>query len=52
MLIIRITSFYQYKKENDMAYQHLIAEERFQIDILLSKYYSINATGKALEISL
>ncbi|MBE8214989.1 MAG: hypothetical protein HAW62_01465, partial [Endozoicomonadaceae bacterium] len=27
MLIIRVTSFYQQKKENDMAYQHLTAEE-------------------------
>ncbi|MBE8215047.1 MAG: hypothetical protein HAW62_01770 [Endozoicomonadaceae bacterium] len=40
MLIIRVTSFYQQKKENDMAYQHLTAEERSQIYILLSKYYS------------
>ncbi|MBE8215061.1 MAG: helix-turn-helix domain-containing protein [Endozoicomonadaceae bacterium] len=50
MLIIRITSFYQQKKENDIVYQHFTAEERSQIDILLSKYYSIKAIGKALLI--
>ncbi|MBE8214811.1 MAG: hypothetical protein HAW62_00550 [Endozoicomonadaceae bacterium] len=28
MLIMRVNSFYQQKKENDMAYQHLTVEER------------------------
>ncbi|MBE8214833.1 MAG: helix-turn-helix domain-containing protein, partial [Endozoicomonadaceae bacterium] len=51
MLIIRITSFYQQNKENYMAYQHLTAEERSQIDILLSKHYSIHAIGSALKRS-
>ncbi|MBE8215177.1 MAG: helix-turn-helix domain-containing protein [Endozoicomonadaceae bacterium] len=51
MLIIRVTSFYQQKKENDMAYQHLTAEERSQIYILLSKHYSIHAIGIALKRS-
>ncbi len=42
MLIIHVTSFYQQKKkENDIAYQHLTAEERSKIDILLSKYYAL-----------
>ncbi len=51
MLIICVTSFYQQKKENYMAYQHLTAEERSQIDILLSKHYSIHAIGSALKRS-
>ncbi|MBE8215673.1 MAG: helix-turn-helix domain-containing protein, partial [Endozoicomonadaceae bacterium] len=51
MLIIHVTSFYQQKKENYMAYQHFTAEERSQIDILLSKHYSIHAIGIALKRS-
>ncbi|MBE8215128.1 MAG: helix-turn-helix domain-containing protein, partial [Endozoicomonadaceae bacterium] len=52
MLIICVPSFYQQKKkENYMAYQHLTAEERSQIYILLSKYYSIHAIGIALKRS-
>ncbi len=34
-----------------MAYQHLTAEERSQIDILLLKHYSIHAIGSALKRS-
>ncbi len=32
-----------------MAYQHVTTEERFQIDRLLSKLYSMHAIGKAFK---